>query len=323
MDDKDRSLPYGKAIREALYQLLKSDDKVFMIGVGVQSPWYMGSSMTDLDKEFGADRVIDIPISENLITGLGVGAAMAGMRPVVMHPRMDFMYYAFDPIMNHAAVSRYMFGGQTKVPLTIRAVINRGGEQAAQHSQAIQAMFAHVPGIKVVMPATSYDAKGLLISAVHDENPVLYIDDRWLYGETGSVPEKMYEVPIGKANIRRRGDKLTIVSYSHATQLVAEVLDGMEESIEFIDLRTIKPFDREAIIASVRKTKKLLIIEEAWLSFGVGAEILASVAEEVQLDGCRRLGLPDCPAPASSVLEESYYLNAEKIKNAIDELMEE
>ena len=153
-----RILKYGQAINEAFAQMLESDPRVFVIGVGVNSPWYMGMSTQDLDKKFGDERVVDIPISENCITGVGVGSAMAGMRPVVMHPRMDFMHFAMDPIINHASTAHYMFGGQVSVPLTVRAVINRGGEQSAQHSQALQALFAHIPGLKVVMPSTAYDA---------------------------------------------------------------------------------------------------------------------------------------------------------------------
>ncbi len=204
-----RILSYAAAIREGHAQMLAADPRVFLIGQGVWSPWYAGGSLDKLELEFGRERVIDSPVSENAVTGLAVGAAIAGMRPIVFHPRMDFMLLAADPIINQAANWSYLFGGQASAPVVIRAVINRGGEQGAQHSQALHAMFMHVPGLKVVMPATPYDAKGLLIAAVEDSGPVMYIDDRWLYGATGDVPVEMYRVPIGLAALRRVGRDVT------------------------------------------------------------------------------------------------------------------
>src|SRR5436190_8556918 len=200
-----RTLTYAEAIREAHAQLLRTDPRVFVIGQGLWSPWYAGTSLQGLDKEFGRGRIIDSPVSENAITGAAVGAAIAGMRPIVFHPRMDFMLLAVDPIVNQAANWSYMFGGRVGAPVVIRASINRGGEQGAQHSQALQAMFMHVPGLKVVMPSTPHDAKGLVIAAVQDDNPVLYIDDRWLYDVTDDVHEAMHTVPIGAAAVLRRG----------------------------------------------------------------------------------------------------------------------
>ena len=184
-----RTLTYAQAIREAHAQLLRSDPRVFLIGQGLWSPWYAGASLKDLDREFGKARILDSPVSENAVTGAAVGAALAGMRPIVFHPRMDFMLLAVDPIVNQAANWSYMFSGKVHVPVVVRPTINRGGEQGAQHSQALHAMFMHVPGLKVVMPANPHDAKGLLIAAVNDGNPVLYVDDRWLYDEEGDVPE--------------------------------------------------------------------------------------------------------------------------------------
>src|SRR5580698_3046731 len=183
-----RILSYAHAIREAHAQILASDPRAFVIGQGLWSPWYAGSSLEGLDREFGRDRVIDSPVSENAVTGLAIGAALAGMRPIVFHPRMDFLLLAMDPIVNQAANWSYLFAGRASIPVVIRAVINRGGEQGAQHSQALHALFMHVPGLKVVMPSTPADAKGLLIAAVEDPNPVLYIDDRSLHGTAGPVP---------------------------------------------------------------------------------------------------------------------------------------
>jgi len=184
----DRKLPYSLAINEALHQMMAADSSVFLIGQGVKSPWYVGNTAQGLLEKFGDTRVIDTPVSENAITGAAVGAALAGMRPVVVHPRMDFMLYAFDPIINEAANWHYMNGAKSCAPVVIWGIINRGGEQAAQHSQALHGIFSHVPGLKVVMPATPYDAKGLMVAAIRDPNPVVYIDDRWLYRVEETVP---------------------------------------------------------------------------------------------------------------------------------------
>lgn len=320
-----RTIKYGEAINEAFEQMLKKDERVFLIGVGVNSPWYMGMSTKDLDEKFGKDRVIDIPISENAITGIGVGAALTGMKPVVNHPRMDFMYYAFDPIINQASTAHYMFNGKVHVPLTVRAVINRGGEQAAQHSQSLQALFAHIPGLKVVMPSTAYDAKGLLIASINDPDPVIYIDDRWLYEREGDVPEKDYEVPIGKGIIRKEGTDVTIVATSYVAWLAEKVAEKLEKdgvSVELIDPRTIKPLDINLIKKSVKKTKKLITIDASWETMNIGAEIIAKIAEDEELYNilekpAKRVALPDIHAPASKALEQAYYINEKRIEEEI------
>jgi pyruvate dehydrogenase E1 component beta subunit len=312
-------LSYAEAIREGHAQLLESDPLVFVIGQGLWSPWYVGSSMRDLDREFGRDRILDSPISENATTGAAVGAAIAGMRPIVVHPRMDFMLLAADPIINQAANWSYLFAGRAGVPVVIRAIINRGGEQGAQHSQALHGLFAHIPGLKVVMPATPYDAKGLLVSAVYDGNPVMYIDDRWLYEQTGDVPEEIYRVPIGEAAVRRAGTDLTIVGMSYTTAKAMEAatllqLQGIDA--EVIDLRTVKPWDVKTVLESVRRTGRLLVADAAWRSGGVAAEIVATVVEQA-FDSLRaapvRVTLPEAPAPTSKMLERHYYVDAEAI----------
>lgn len=322
-----RTLTYAQAIREAHAQLLARDDRVFLLGQGLWSPWYAGTSLKDLDKEFGRDRVMDSPVSENATTGAAIGAAIAGMRPIVFHPRMDFMLLAVDPIVNQAANWAYLFAGRVCVPVVIRAAINRGGEQAAQHSQALQAMFTHIPGLKVVMPSTPYDAKGLLVSAVYDGNPVMYIDDRWLYEESGEVPEEMYRVPIGRAAVRRSGKDVTIVATSYMAAQAAgavEVLAGRGIDAELIDLRSVKPWDKEMVFASLRKTGRLVIADAAWRNGGVAAEIAAAAADEA-FSALRapvvRVCLPDTPAPMSAPLEQAYYLNAESIVAAVERLM--
>ena len=323
-----RKLNYAQAIREACAQLLASDSRVFVIGQGVWSPWYAGTSLKDLDKEFGRERIIDSPVSENATTAAAIGAAIAGMRPIVFHPRMDFMLLAVDPIVNQAANWSYMFAGQVNVPVVIRATINRGGEQGAQHSQALQAMFMHVPGLKVLMPATAYDAKGLLISAVQDGNPVMYIDDRWLYDEMDNVPEEMYRVPIGAAAIRAKGNDVTIVATSYMAAQAVQAAVILEEkhgiSAEVIDLRSISPWDQECVLESVRKTGRLVISDAAWMTAGVAAEIAATVAN-VGFPFLRapivRVCLPDAPAPSSQPLENMYYIHAEHIVSAVEKLI--
>jgi pyruvate/2-oxoglutarate/acetoin dehydrogenase E1 component len=323
-----RKIRYSQAINEALHQLLEKNEKVFVIGQGVTSPWYVGTTTVGLIDRFGSQRVFDTPVSENGVTGLAVGAALAGMRPIVVHPRMDFMYYAMDQIANHAANWHYMFGGQLHIPLTIWGIINRGGEQAAQHSQALQAVFAHLPGLKVVMPSTPYDAKGLLIASVNDGNPVVYIDDRWLYNYEADVPEELYSIEIGKGIIRRKGKDVSIVATSYmvykaldaAVQLEKEGIDA-----EIIDLRTIKPMDKKILYNSVKKTGRLVAVDAAWKTCGIGAEISATIAESELATKLKapimRVSLPDTPAPASCALETVYYPTDKDIISSVKKLL--
>ncbi|MGA3187345.1 MAG: transketolase C-terminal domain-containing protein [Bryobacteraceae bacterium] len=314
-----RILNYAQAIREAHAQILATDPRAFVIGQGLWSPWYAGASLAGLDHEFSRDRIVDSPVSENATTGLAVGAALAGMRPIVFHPRMDFMLLAVDPIVNQAANWSYLFRGQISVPLVIRAVINRGGEQGAQHSQALHAMFMHIPGLKVVMPATPYDAKGLLIAALADPNPVLYIDDRCLYADAAHVPEEMFSVPIGKAALRRSGRDVTLVGISSmASQCskAAEMLADENIDAEVIDLRSLKPWDSETVFDSVRKTGHAVVADPGWRTAGASAEIAASIFEAAFHDlaePVERVTLPDCPAPTSRSEEAAYYPGALEI----------
>lgn len=318
---------YAQAIREASAQLLESDPRVFMFGQGLWSPWYVGSSMKDLDKEFGRDRVIDSPVSENATTAAGVGAALAGMRPIIIHPRMDFMILAMDPIVNQASNWSYIFGGQRGVPLTVRAIINRGGEQGAQHSQALHAHFAHIPGLKVVMPATARDAKGLLIAAVNDGNPVMYLEDRWLYEVEDDVPEELFETQIGKAQIRQEGTDVTIVALSYMNLLVKQALPALAAagiSVEHIDLVSAKPWDRDTVLRSTQKTGRLIVADTGWLTCGMASEVSATIGELAfdQLKApIRRFTLPDVPAPTSQVLEAAYYPKPDHLIELVQSLL--
>lgn len=308
-----RTLTYAAAIREAHAQLLAADSRVLLMGQGLSSPWYAGGSLDCLDREFGPARVLDSPISENAVTGMAVGAALSGLRPIVFHPRMDFMLLAMDPLVNQAANWCYLFAGQSSVPLVVRAVINRGGEQGAQHSQALQAFFMHVPGIKVVMPATPFDAKGLLMAAMEDPNPVLYIDDRWLYDLEGHVPAEMYQTPIGRAAVRRRGSDISLIGISNMARLATEAASVLAEDgidAEVIDLRSLSPWDRETVLISVRKTGHAVVCDSGWRTAGVSAEIAATIAEEAYAEleaPVARVTLPDSPAPSSRSEERAYY----------------
>jgi len=327
MSSKKRSLNYALSINEAISQLMDTDDSVFLIGQGLKSPWYVGQTCTGLLDRFGEQRVIDTPISENAVTGAAVGASITGMKGIVVHPRVDFMLYALDPVINQAANWYYMNGGKTSVPVVIWGIINRGGEQGAQHSQSLHGLFAHIPGLKVVMPATPHDAKGLMIAAIRDPDPVVFMDDRWLYGIEGHVPEEIFEVEIGKANVMKSGNDITVIASSfaaHEAYQAAVELEKENISVEFIDLRTIKPLDSTCILKSVEKTGKLLIVDGGWKSFGVSAEIAALVAENNDNDRnvyIKRLALPDVPAPASRELEKGYYITSEQIKNSIYNFM--
>lgn len=315
---------YGSAICSAFEYLLENYPEVFVIGQGLWSPWYVGNSMTNLDKKFGKQRVIDTPVSESATTGAAVGASLTGMRPIVVHPRMDFMIYAMDSIVNQAAKWSSMFGGQANPSLTIRSIINRGGEQGAQHSQALHAWFAHVPGLRVVMPSSVADARDLLIASVLCDDPVMYIDDRWLYEQEDNLP------PVEELSLQDQGPKciikgadLTIVGSGFTTflaQKAAEVLlnDGIE--IEVIDLRVLNPFDSSIILKSVEKTGHLLVVDSGTLTSGFSAEVIASISEAIDPQLIKkppkRVTLPNAPAPTSHVLEEDYYIKTVDVVEA-------
>lgn len=327
MSSRTRRLAYSLAINEAFHQVMERDPSVILIGQGVKSPWYVGNTAKGLVERFGERRIIDTPVSENAITGAAVGASLAGMRAVVVHPRMDFMLYAFDPIINQAANWFYMSGGKAPVPVVFWGVINRGGEQAAQHSQALHAMFSHVPGLKVVMPSTAYDAKGLMVAAIEDDDPVVFVDDRWLYNTEDDVPEDLYSIPIGKGVVRKEGKDASVFASSF---LVGESLKAAAElgkyniDVEVVDLRTVKPLDVDLILKSVKKTGRAVIVDSGWKTCGLAAEISAIISENdirILKSPIRRITLPDIPAPASRSLEKGYYVTSPVIIDVVLKLM--
>lgn len=322
---------YGIAILRGFQYLLKNYPKVFVIGQGLWSPWYVGSSMTDLDKEFGEERIIDCPVSELGSTGAAIGASISGYRPIVVHPRMDFMILATDQMVNQAAKWHHMFGGQATAPVTVRGIINRGGEQGAQHSQALHSWYAHVPGLRVVMPWSAQDARDLLIAAVLCDDPVLYIDDRWLYDLTGEL-EPVNELTLSEEGpkVVRQGTDITLVGCSHATQLCMEAAELLIEygiSAEVVDLRVLNPIKWETVVQSVAKTGNLCSVDGAWSNCGMAGEIIAGVCERLspsQLKSApRRITLPDAPAPTSKPLEEAYYITPELIAQSAAEQLEQ
>ena len=320
---------YGSAIRAAFEYLLDRYPEVFVIGQGLWSPWYVGNSMTELDKKYGTHRIIDTPVSELACTGAGVGAALAGMKPIVVHPRMDFMLYGIDAIVNQAAKWSHMVGGQAHPGVTVRAIINRGGEQGAQHSQALHAWFAHIPGLRVVMPATVADARDLLIAAVLCPDPVMYVDDRWLYDLQDDLPA-VRELDLAQEQPARlvAGDDLTIASAGFSTRLALDAQAALATQgvgAEVIDIRVLNPFRPDVIVDSVLKTGRLLVIDGGWRTCGLSAEIIASVVERVPIGAlCSppvRVTLPDAPAPTSSALEKIYYPSVDKVLAAARELL--
>jgi pyruvate/2-oxoglutarate/acetoin dehydrogenase E1 component len=322
---------YGSAIRAGFEYLLAKYPEVFVMGQGLWSPWYVGNSMTDLDKRFGKHRVIDTPVSESAVTGSGVGAALAGMKPVIVHPRIDFLVYGLDALVNQGAKWSHMVGGQAHPGVTVRAIINRGGEQGAQHSQALHAWFAHVPGLRVVMPATVSDARDLLIASVLCEDPVLYIDDRWLYQETAELgPIEELDLAAETPRVLEEGEDLTLVAAGFSTRLALKARDelaGQGVTCDVVDLRVLSPFQPESVLASVRKTGRVLVIDGGWRTCGMSAEVIAAVAENVPPSSMRsrpaRLALPDAPAPTSKVLECAYYPSVEDVVASALGVMEE
>lgn len=319
------AINYGQAIREGYAYLLANYPEVFVIGQGVWSPWYAGNSMLELDKEFGKERVIDTPVSEAATTGAAVGASLCGYRPIVLHPRVDFMILAMDSIVNQAAKWSHMLGGQAHPAATFRAVVNRGGQQGAQHSQALHSWFAHIPGLRVLMPATVADARDMLIAAALSNDPVVYIDDRWLYDKTEILPPaKPVDIRDIKPQILRSGKDVTLVSCSYSTQLAleaAELLSLENISAEVIDLRVIAPVDHSVTIDSVRKTGRLAAIDGGWSTCGLGAEIIAGASEALPVSAWKasplRITLPDAPAPTSGALEDIYYITPKRIADKI------
>jgi pyruvate/2-oxoglutarate/acetoin dehydrogenase E1 component len=324
---KGRLLSYREAIREGFIQAMQEDPRVFLFGEGIDDPAGVFGTTVGLQKLFGASRVFDTPICENTLTGIAIGSSLAGLRPVLIHMRTDFLLMSMDQLANHAAKWNYMFGGAASVPMVVRAVIGGGWGSAAQHSQPLQAIFAHIPGLKVVMPASAYDAKGLLLASIAERTPVLFIDHRWLYDQKEPVPAAAYRIPLGKICIAKKGTQLSLICVSFMRKLgleAAAVLAKEGVDIEVIDVRTIKPLDIEGINRSVARTGRALILDFGYSFCGIGAEIAARVSQDVFASlkaPVHRMGLPDVPTPASPVLESCYYPDLARVIKKIRQVL--
>lgn len=322
-----REITYSDALNEALRQCMQEDERVVLLGEDIGAYGGVFQVTKGLVKEFGADRVIDTPISEAGFVGAGVGAALTGMRPVAEIMFIDFTTACMDMIFNQMAKMHYMFGGKGRVPMVLRTNIGGGRGTAAQHSQSFHSIFMHMPGLYVVAPSTPYDAKGLMIEAIRNDNPVIFVEHKRLYMSKGDVPEESYQIPFGQADIKREGKDVTVVA-THA--MVVEALEAAKEladkqiDVEVVDLRTLTPLDKEAILNSVKKTGRLLVADEDHKTCSVASEISALVAEEaiefLKAPVIRNCS-PDTPVPFSPPLEQSYLFGKDRLSESIQSLM--
>lgn len=323
----DRKLTYGAAFNEAVRQAMEADADVFCAGEDIGAFGGVFQTYAGLQAQFGADRVVDTPISEQAIIGLGVGAAVTGLRPIVDLMFMDFICVAMDQIVNQAAKLKYMFGGEATLPLTITTAGGAGLSAAAQHSQSLEALLCHIPGLKVVYPSNPYDMKGLMTACIREDNPTVMVKHKRLLGMSAIVPEEAYAIPLGTAHIARPGADVTVVAYGRmlneslvaAKQLADEGID-----CEVIDPRTLQPLDTPTIVASVRRTNRAIVVHEAVRFGGLGAEIAAQIQEEAfdHLDGpVARVGAPFSPVPFSPALEQHYVPDAASIAAGIRQVM--
>ncbi|MFW5797699.1 MAG: alpha-ketoacid dehydrogenase subunit beta [Spirochaetota bacterium] len=324
-----REITYAEAVKEAMSEAMRKDDDVFFMGedIGVYGGAF-GVSVGMIE-EFGEERVRDTPISEGALIGSGAGAAVTGMRPIVEIQFSDFIAVGMDQLANQAAKIRYMFGGRATVPMVVRTPAGSGTGAAAQHSQSMEAWYAHVPGLKVVVPSTPYDAKGLLLSSIYDENPVVFMEQKVLYRRKGPVPEEEYRIPLSETEVKREGNDLTIVTYGRMLPMcmeLAEELSGAEGiEIEVVDPRTLRPLDAEPIVASAAKTGRVLIVHEAVQFGGFGGELAAQIADSeafYYLDApIKRVGGAEAPIPYNPTLEKQAVPTPETVKVAIRELL--
>ena len=315
-------ITFANAINDALSTALAMDPGVICFGLGVDDPKGVFGTTLGLKEKFGPGRVFDMPTAENSMTGIAVGAALSGLRPVITHQRLDFALLSMDQLVNNAAKWRFMFGGKRGVPLTVRLILGRGWGQGPTHSQNLQAWFAHIPGLKVVMPATAEDAKGLLLSSIFDDDPVIFLEHRWLHNLKGDVAAGDVRVPIGKARLMREGDALTVVAMSYMTIEALHAVDYLSEQgvrCDLIDLRTVRPIDWDAIESSVSKTGRLLVLDTGFATGSVAGEIVARLAmSHWSALKCapKRLAMPDYPESTSPALTRDYHVRAEHIASA-------
>ena len=322
-----RELNYADAIKEATDFCLQEDKSVLVIGLGVPDPKGIFGTTTGLQDKYGADRVMDMPLAENGMTGVVIGASLNGFRPILTHQRVEFALLSIEQIVDQAAKWFYMNAGQQNVPIVIRLIIGRGWGQGAQHSQSLESWFAHIPGLKIVMPSNAHDAKGLLISSVEDNNPVIFIEHRWLHNTIDYVPDVGYRIPIGEAKVVREGTDITIIAHSYMVLesiRCAEVLAIQGVSVEVVDLRSIRPLDTETILNSVSKTLRVIVADNGWVKFGVSAEIISVITENIfdkLVTAPVRIGMNDSPSPSTRALANNFYPRADNIAKIISEML--
>lgn len=321
-----RNLEFNKAINEGLIQSMELSDDVIVLGQLVDYKTGIFGTTTGLVERFGIDRVQDFPVAESAMTSTAIGAAIAGMRPVLVHQRLDFMIYSLDAIVNWLSLWRFKSNGQSSLPVTIRAIVGRGWGQGPQHSKSLHSWFAHLPGLRVAMPATAFDAKGLLLESIFGEDPTVIIEHRSLFSMTSNVPQHPYRVRFGKAKVRRPGKDLTLAAIGSMVPQslrVAERLAQESIDVEVIDLRTLSPLDEESIWNSVRKTRKLAVADSGWQFMGAAAEIIANVSvkmgNELTVNPVR-ITLPDSHTPMSTTLEQNYYPDDDTITDTLRSL---
>ncbi len=315
----ERLLSYNQAVKEATEQEMERDKSVVIMGIGVDDPRGIYGTTLGLQETFGPDRVFDTPLAEDAMTGVAVGASLGGLRPMHIHIRMDFMLLAMNQLINQAAKMRYMYGGAVSVPIVVRVMVGRSWGQGPQHSQGLQSLFMHIPGLKVVAPTTAYDAKGCLVTALRDDNPVIYMEHRLLHGLKTDVPEELYTVEFGKARVLEEGSDVTVVGISHMILEVMRARNYLREvgiSAEVIDPVSLSPLDIGAVLKSVKKTGRLLVVDNAWTMCGASSEIITQVVES--MDGrtpttMRRMGFQPVTCPTTKNLENEFYPNARTI----------
>ena len=322
-----RKITYCEALNEALTQEMERDQTIFVYGIGVPDHKRVFGSTAGLVEKFGPERCFDTPLSEDTMTGFGLGAAMNGLRPIHIHIRVDFLLLAMNQLANMLCGYTYVSGGTLKAPMVIRAVIGRGWGQGFQHSKSVYSVFAHLPGLKVVLPTTPRDAKGLLISAIRDDNPVIFIEHRWLYWQEGEVPEEPYAIPLGQPNVLCEGKDITVVatSWMNVEALkAAEILAKRGVGVEIVDPRTIAPFNDDIIIKSVQKTGRCIVADNDWLHCGFSAEVAARISEKCfgeLRSPVWRIGFAPTPCPTVRHLENEFYPNAINIIRAIEKML--
>lgn len=329
MKSRSQNIKFSEAINEALVLSMTKNKNVLLIGLGIDDPKGIFGTTKNIHKLFKDKRVFDFPTAENAMTGIAIGSSLVGMRPVIAHQRVEFSLLSMEQIINQAAKWFFMNGGKKSVPMVIRLIIGRGWGQGPQHSQSLESIFAHIPGLKVVCPSTPSSAKGLLISSIEDNNPVIFFEHRWLHEVRGNVLKKYYKTPIGKAKILKKGSDITIISSSYMViecLRSAEILKEYNITSEIVDLQSLRPLDINTIMKSVKKTKKVLVVDNGWTTYGISAEIISKIYENLKSKDKKkfnitRIGVANTPIPSTKELAKYCYPNYLNICRAAGKLL--